>query len=876
MKNTRRDSLVTLFYVFVISVAKVSPYDPSDKIFLNCGAPPEVITAQDGRNWTGDIGSKLAPLASLINISSISQATQGPSVPQIPYLTARIFYAPFTYKFPVSAGPKFIRLHFFPASYAVANRTKALFDVSAGPYTLLKNFSASLTADFFNTSHFFREFIVIADNEELDITFSPNPNTSDTYGFVNGIEVVSMPGNLYFGNDPMLVPGKVAYSIGNEMALEMVYRLNVAGNDISTQEDTGMYRQWYQDNSYLVNRSDDAEPVNTTININYTATTPSYTAPEDVYRTARTMIGNNSINVRNNITWGFLVDQGFSYLFRLHFCEFQPDITAPSERIFFILIGNQTAEREADVLKWSGGKGIPVFKDYIIIPVNGNVDKQDIWLQLHPNVEVNPTYDNVILNGIEIFKLSKDHNLAGPNPPPKQNINPQVPSQGSDKSNNHRMWLIVAGGILGCVVVLSLVGFFVFRRRGTKDSGTKYGTSGWTTVSQSMFSSKTNTSALPSGLCRHFSIVEITVATNNFDEGQLIGVGGFGNVYRGYVDDGVTPVAIKRRDPNSKQGAHEFQTEIEMLSKLRHLHLVSLIGYCDDHGELILVYDYMAHGTLRDHLYKSNKPPLPWRQRLEICIGAAQGLHYLHTGAKYTIIHRDVKTTNILLDDKWVAKVSDFGLSKVGPTSQSNTHISTVVKGSFGYLDPEYYRRQQLTEKSDVYSFGVVLFEVLCARPALDRNLDHRQICLADWALQCRRDGTLDQIIDPFLWGKIAPECLRKFAEIAANCLADEGINRPTMADVLWNLEFALQLQESAEKLGDGDFDSVNQMNDKKTPLSSSISEVFVSGGVSGSSDMKSSGTSTFTSDGNSKSYSESDALMSGTVFSEIGNPKGR
>ncbi|KAE9620758.1 putative protein kinase RLK-Pelle-CrRLK1L-1 family [Lupinus albus] len=469
---------------------------------------------------------------------------------------------------------------------------------------------------------------------------------------------------------------------------------------------------------------------------------------------------------------------------------------------------------------------------------------------------------NATMNGLEIMKISNAlKSLDGLSS--VDNLLPRSPSE------KNKIGIIV-GSALGALAAIALVGFCCCCLVRHKSKSPQQGISrlplslfgnSLTLTKMSTTSQKSGTASCISltstNLGRFFSFQEILDGTNKFDEKLLLGVGGFGRVYKGTLEDG-TVVAVKRGNPRSEQGLAEFRTEIEMLSKLRHRHLVSLIGYSDERSEMILVYEYMANGPLRSHLYGTDLPPLSWKQRLEICIGAARGLHYLHTGAAQSIIHRDVKTTNILLDENFVAKVADFGLSKTGP-ALDQTHVSTAVKGSFGYLDPEYFRRQQLTEKSDVYSFGVVLMEVLCTRPALNPVLPREQVNIAEWAMSWQKKGMLDQIMDQNLVGKVNLASLKKFGETAEKCLAEYGVDRPSMGDVLWNLEYALQLQETSSALTEPEDNSTNHITGiQLTPVDHFDNSVSMIEGV------------------NSCTDEDPEDAATSAVFSQLVNPRGR
>ncbi|KAF5783742.1 putative protein kinase RLK-Pelle-CrRLK1L-1 family [Helianthus annuus] len=318
---------------------------------------------------------------------------------------------------------------------------------------------------------------------------------------------------------------------------------------------------------------------------------------------------------------------------------------------------------------------------------------------------------------------------------------------------------------------------------------------------------------LPDQTCQRLTLAQIKLATNNFDEALVIGHRGFGEVYISLEKfDSVNDIAIKRLDSTSNQGVTEFEAEVKLLSKLRHGNMVPLVGYCNEGNEMVLAYEFMPNGTLEDHLHKGDTE-LSWLQRLTICIGAAHGLDYLHTGTstQHGVIHRDVKTSNILLDSNLAARVSDFGLAKVGPINQTRTHLSTLVKETFGYMDPCYFQSGKLTRKSDVYAFGVVLFEE-CGKQVVDPSLGDDEWSLADWAKHHYKEGRLNEIIEHRLIGQISKKCLKEFAGIDAHCLHDQPKQRPTMAEVVVKLESIMSRERERVRSGVDDGRFINKV----------------------------------------------------------------
>ncbi|KAK1283833.1 Receptor-like protein kinase FERONIA [Acorus calamus] len=451
------------------SAQNSTAYIPAEKIFLNCGASSSNMSSPDGLSWEGDDGLSYSP--SIQNTLSATAIVQNPSVPAIPYITARISKTPYTYSFPVTPGRKFIRLHFYPSNFTSTDYninftiSFSFFSVSVGPYTLLNNFSALLTAQALNFDYIRKEFSVNISSNTLNVTFTPSPASKNAFAFVNGIEIVSMP-QFFGGSDafsqPQIVGTTTTLPIDEHTAFETVARLNVGGSTVSATADSGLYRKWDHDSIYIygaaVGVTYASDP---NVTIQYSDTLPEYIAPPVVYSTARSMGPNASVNLNYNLTWIITVDAGFSYFVRLHFCEIKSPFMKVNMRVFDVFINNMTAIQGLDVITQTNqvGLGAPLKLDFIVsFPNTSASSQQAIWVSLHPYIDSKPEYYDAELNGLEIFKLNDSTgNLYGQNMSNQQTVD-------TGKKKRIRHFLFLAIGVCGPVLVILLLAFIALRR----------------------------------------------------------------------------------------------------------------------------------------------------------------------------------------------------------------------------------------------------------------------------------------------------------------------------------------------------------------------------------------------------------------------------
>lgn len=292
------------------------------------------------------------------------------------------------------------------------------------------------------------------------------------------------------------------------------------------------------------------------------------------------------------------------------------------------------------------------------------------------------------------------------------------------------------------------------------------------------------------------SYEDLAAATDGFSDANLLGQGGFGNVYRGTL--GEQEVAIKKLRPGSGQGDREFRAEVEIISRVHHRHLVSLVGFCVHGDQRLLVYEYVPNKTLEFHLHESGRPTLDWSRRWRISLGSAKGLAYLHEDCHPKIIHRDIKAANILLDYNFEPKVADFGLAKIQPGD--DTHVSTRVMGTFGYLAPEYATTGKVNDRSDVFSFGVVLLELITGRRPVMSTEPYNDETLVSWARpllkKALEEEILDELIDPKLDTGYDAYDMQRLIACAAAAVRHTARSRPRMSQIVRYLEGDLSIED--------------------------------------------------------------------------------
>ncbi|XP_010479905.1 PREDICTED: probable LRR receptor-like serine/threonine-protein kinase At1g53430 [Camelina sativa] len=468
--------------------------------------------------------------------------------------------------------------------------------------------------------------------------------------------------------------------------------------------------------------------------------------------------------------YGLCMKRG-SYKVQLHFAEimFSNDRTFNSlgRRVFDIYVQGNLLERDFNIADKAGGVGKPFVRKIDDVQVNGSTLEIHLqWTGKGTNmIPTRPVYGPLI----SAITITPNFKVAG-----KELSNGAVAGKGL--SNGAVAGIVIAAcAVFGLLVLLVL--WITGYLGGKKEVDENVELRGLDLQTGS------------------FTLKQIKRATNNFDPENKIGEGGFGPVYKGVLADGMT-IAVKQHSSKSKQGNREFVTEIGMISALQHLNLVKLYGCCIEGKELLLVYEYLENNSLARALFgtENQRLHLDWSTRKKICLGIAKGLYYLHEESRLKIVHRDIKATNVLLDLSLNAKISDFGLAKLD--EEENTHISTRIAGTVGYMAPEYAMRGYLTDKADVYSFGVVCLEIVSGKSNTNYRPKEEFVYLLDWAYVLQEQESLLELVDPDLGTSFSKKEAKSMLNIALLCTNPSPTLRPPMSSVVRMLEGKIKVQQ--------------------------------------------------------------------------------
>ncbi|KAG6685402.1 hypothetical protein I3842_12G110200 [Carya illinoinensis] len=460
--------------------------------------------------------------------------------------------------------------------------------------------------------------------------------------------------------------------------------------------------------------------------------------------------------------YAFCLESG-KYTVRLHFAEivFTDDETYSSlgRRIFDVYIQGERVLKDFDIVKEAGGVRKPNIQSFNAVSVtNSTLEIRFYWAG----------------------KGTTDIPSKGDYGPLISAISVESDNEPSSISIGAVVGIIVAGAFIIILFVLAILWWKGCL--GQRLSATDHDLRG--------LDLKTGT----------FTLRQIKTATNNFDVANKIGEGGFGSVYKGLLSDG-TMMAVKQLSSKSKQGNREFLNEIGMISALQHPHLVKLYGCCVEGNQLLLVYEYMENNSLARALFgpEEYQLQLDWPTRHRICVGIARGLAYLHEESRLKIVHRDIKATNVLLDKNLNPKISDFGMAKLD--EEDNTHISTRIAGTYGYMAPEYALHGYLTDKADVYSFGIVALEIVSGKSNTSHRPRGESLHLLDWALVLKEKGNLLDLADPRLSSNYRKEDVMRMINVALLCANVSAAVRPTMSSVVSMLEGSAVIPELGPNL---------------------------------------------------------------------------